>query len=536
MQRIKHSLLILAALWAFVLMPDIIYGLFNHNYQAGYDFKSIAITLVLMVFMMLSPTPRLNKIVLLVLALMQATQLMYFTYFGGFYSAFDMVLMMREMHDALIGFADGLKFMLPAFFLSMAFYALAYFTYNKLHKTSYTIRYIWVLFVLLLSLPFLQSLRSEASQKYQPNIAHSAVKNGLYSVSFFAARQIKIVVGLRKGMPSYEPYVATKGKAVDANIVMLMGESLSYYNMELYGYERNTNPDLMAYKDDPNFIYIPAISSAVSTRVSLTLFFNGVYEPNNTAHVSKMDTSLFRLAKQQGFNTHYITTQKNAGGLTYSFSLGDIDTWKENKHLLDYDGEYDNRLLLELQAMNLDYDQPQFITLHMRSTHGPYVDNYPKEQEVYPVEGQPYKDYMLNSYDNSVLYTQKVIADIYEFFKDSNKPTYIFFTPDHGELTGQDGRFGHNAVDIDMARVPFMFYGVNLPQTEIERIKSEIGCLSNHYLISQQIAKVLGFDIHNPNEEAGKYYLNGTDVFGEAGFMQYDLKQIQEQTCPQFAD
>jgi hypothetical protein len=24
-------------------------------------------------------------------------------------------------------------------------------------------------------------------------------------------------------------------------------------------------------------------------------------------------------------------------------------------------------------------------------------------------------------------------------------------------------------------------------------------------------------------------------VFGEAGFMQYDLKEIQEQTCPEFA-
>ncbi|MAA73047.1 MAG: DcaA [Bermanella sp.] len=535
MQKIKHSLLILAALWAFVIMPDVIYGLFNHNYLSGYDFKSIVITLVLMVFMLLSPTPKFNKAVLLILALMQATQLMYFTYFGGFYSAFDMVLMTHETHDALIGFADGLKFMLPAFFLSMAFYGLAYFTYNRFYKTSFTVPYIWVLFALLLTLPFLQSLRSEASQKYQPNIAHSAVKNGLYSVSFFTARQLKILAGLRKEMPSYEPYQITKNQPADANVVVLMGESLSYYNMALYGYERDTNPDLMKYKDDPNFFFTPAISSAVSTRVSLSLFFNTVYEPNNTAHISKMDTALFRLAKRQGYETHYITTQKNAGGLTYSFSLGDIDSWKENKHLLDYEGEYDDRLLLELKSMNLDYDKPQFITLHMRSTHGPYVDNYPKSQEVYPVEGQPYETYMLNSYDNSVLYTQKVIADIYEFFKDSGKPTYIFFTPDHGELTGQGGRFGHNAVDIDMARVPFMFFGGGLDQAEISRLKNELGCMPNHYLISLQVAKVLGYDILNPNEEMGKYYLNGTDVFGEAGYMQYDLKEIQEQTCPEFA-
>ncbi|MFK3872846.1 phosphoethanolamine transferase [Pseudoalteromonas rhizosphaerae] len=535
MQQFKHTLLTLLALWAFALMPDVIYGLFNHNYLAGYNFKSIIITLLLMVFLLLSRTPKLNNIVLLIMALMQASELMYFQYFGGFYSAFDMVLMMGEMHDALIGFADGLKFMLPAFFLSMAFYGLAYFTYNKYHKTSFTVPYISVFFVLLLTLPFLQSLGSKSSQKYQPNIAHSAMKNGLYSVSFFSARQLKMILGLRKEMPSYQPYQLSKGEPADANIVILMGESLSYYNMGLYGYQRDTTPDLMPYKQDPNFFYLPAISSAVSTRVSLSLFFNTVYEPNNAVHISKMDTALFRLAKRQGFETHYITTQKNAGGLTYAFSLGDIDTWKEDKHLDQFDGDYDDRLLLELNSMNLDYNKPQFITLHMRSAHAPYVANYPKTQEVYPVDEQPYEKYMLNSYDNSVLYTQKVIANIYEFFKDSGKPTYIFFTPDHGELTGQDGRFGHNAVDMDIARVPFMFYGVDIPKNEITRIKKELGCMPNHYLISLQVAKVLGYDIKNPNEEQGKYYLNGTDVFGEAGFMQYDLKQIQDKTCPEFS-
>jgi len=39
-----------------------------------------------------------------------------------------------------------------------------------------------------------------------------------------------------------------------------------------------------------------------------------------------MDTALFRLAKQAGFQTHYLTTQKNAGGLSYSFSIADIDS------------------------------------------------------------------------------------------------------------------------------------------------------------------------------------------------------------------
>ncbi len=534
MQKLKYSFVVLIALWALVLLPDILYGLLNTNYLAGFDTKSISITLILMTLLSLSRTPKLNVILILILAWMQVSQIMYFQYFGGFYSAFDIVLMMAETRDAAMAFMDALKFMVTPFLITLGFTILAIKVYKKYQSEIITLPYISVVMVLLFSLPFLQSLRSEASQKYQPNIAHSSVKNGLYSLSFFSARQIKLGLGLRKEMPSYKPYEIKQIDPVKANVVMLMGESLSYYNMGLYGYERQTTPDLMLYKADENFFYLPAISSAVSTRVSLALFFNTVYEPNNAAHISKMDTALYRLAKKSGFDTHYITTQKNAGGLTYSFSLGDIDTWKEDKHLGDYEGRYDNRLLLELKSMNLDFNKAQFITLHMRSAHGPYVDNYPKEQEVYPADGLPYKKYMLNTYDNSVHYTQKVIVDIYEFFKDSNKPTYIFFTPDHGELMGQGGRFGHNAVDIDMARVPFMFYGVNIEQEKIKRLKDNLGCMPNHYLISLEIARVLGYEITNPNEERDIYYLNGTDVFGEAGFMKYSLTEIQRETCPSF--
>ena len=531
MQKIKPTLLVLLSLWALVLLPDVILGLFNGNYLAGYDAKSITITMLIMLFLMLSRTPKLNVVLLLCLALMQATQTMYFQYFGGFYSAFDMLLMLDELHDAVIGFADGFRVMVLPLMITVFFYAVAHFTYKKYQANIVTLPYISILLVLVFTLPFLQSLRSESSQKYQPNIAHSSVKNGLYSASYFMAHQLKTALGFRKAMPVYLPYEVSSHGAQNANVVMIMGESLSQFNMGLFGYERDTTPDLTPYISNSSFFHIPAISSAVSTRVSLALFFNTVYEPNNATHLSKMDTALFKLAKKSGFNTHYITTQKNAGGLTYSFSLADIDTWKEDKHLSHYEGEYDNRLLLELESMKLDYSQPQFVTLHMRSAHVPYVDNYPAEQATFPVEGLDFDQYMVNSYDNSVLYTQKVIADIYKHFEKTGKPTYIFFVPDHGELLGQGGRFGHNAVDIDMAKVPFLFYGANLPQSKVDEVKTELGCLSNHYLISKEIASVLGFSIENPNQEEGIYYLNGTDVFGEAGFLKYELETIAKQEC-----
>ncbi len=530
-QKIKRTIFVLAVLWAFVLLPDIIYGLFDSNYIAGLDAKSAAISVLLVTLLMFSRTPRLNLVVLSLFFIWQSSQLMYFQYYGAFYSAFDMGLIFGEAYDALFGFLDVIQFLVIPWSLSAVFFAAAFYSYRRLHKDIVTVPYISVLFVLLMLVPLLQSIKSQSSQKFQPNIAHSSLKNGFYSYSYFFAREGKILLGMQNPTTTYLPYEVVKKPVVDANVVVIMGESLSYMNMGLFGYKRNTTPDLTPYLANEKFIYKPSISSAVSTRVSLALFFNTVYEPDNVAHISHMDTALFKLAKQSGFNTHYITTQKNAGGLTYSFSPSHIDSWQEDKHLSRFESTYDDRLLMALDEMKLDYSKPQFITLHMRSTHTPYVENYPKSQEVYPVEGKGYEDYMINSYDNSVLYTQKVIADIYQFFEDTNKPTYIFFTSDHGELMGQGGRFGHNAVDLDIARVPFLFYGANLPQSDIQTIDKELGCIPNHYTISKQVANVLGYEITNPNEKAGEYFLNGVDAFGAAGFLKYQQAELELTSC-----
>ena len=92
-------------------------------------------------------------------------------------------------------------------------------------------------------------------------------------------------------------------------------------------------------------------------------------------------------------------------------------------------------------------------------------------------------------------------------------------------------RSPHNAVDLDIARIPFLFYGANLTQHKINEIDHRLGCMTNHYLISKEIAQVLGYNIMNPNENKDEYFLNGTDVFGEAGYMKYNLKKQRSVTC-----
>lgn len=527
----QYNLYVFFSVVAFLFVPDFIYSLVNSSYLAGFALRNLAVAGLIAFLLTWSKGKKFGVGMLLLLFLMQATQLAHYQYFGVFYSAFDIALMFKEMRDTFTSFADIFSFFVKPILLSFCFFVIALWVFLKNYHKTKKIPYLTLIFVLALCVPFLQSLRAKASQKFQPNVAEFAIKNSLYSVSYFGAREIKMAMGKTQAMPSYLPYEVNKGEAKKANIVILMGESTSYLNMGSFGYHRDTTPDITPYLDDANFFQLPAISSAVSTRVSLALFYNLIYEPNNAAAIGAMEHSLYRLAKQQGFNTYYITTQMNAGGLTYSFSLKDIDLWMENSDLGKYQGDYDNRLLLALKDQKLDYSQPNFITLHMRSAHGPYIKNYPREEAYYPDEGVSEVEYIVNTYDNSIRYTQKRIAEIYQYFKQQGQPTYIFFVPDHGETMGVDGRYGHNTVKLDSAQVPIFFYGVNVPQEEINQLKTNLGCLTNHYLVGKEVAKLLGYEITNPNEEADLYYMNGTDAFGEAGYTSYRLSEQREALC-----
>lgn len=516
---------------AFCYLPDFIYGLLNSAYLTSTNSKSFFIAVLLSVFITLI-RPLVFKIGALVfLFLLQATQLANFQYFGGLYSAYDMVLMTHELHDTLINIQDAFWHLMMPVAFSLAFLLIAIFGVRICYHKSYTVPYLNWVFVLVLLVPFLQSLKSNASQKFQPNLTHLSIKNGLYSVSFFTAYQVKLVLGKGKVFPEYQDYVVQPIEGKKNNVVVLMGESTSYVHMGIFGYERDTTPDLTPYVKSPRFIMLPALASAVSTRVSLALFYNVVYEPDNAKLIGSMNNSLYRLAKQQGYNTYYISTQKNAGGLTYSFSVRDIDVWKDDADLSHYESEYDDRLLMELKAQNIDYTKPNFITLHMRSAHGPYIANYPRDQVHYPDQEVGYHDYMVNTYDNSIRYTQKVIADIYAYFDSIGEPVYIFYVPDHGEVLGIDGRYGHNSLYLDNAKVPFLFYGVGIDEAEISTIKNTLGCLTNHYEVSKLVARYLGYAITNPNEKNDIYYMNGVDAFGEAGYLQYSMSDSRAKFC-----
>jgi membrane-anchored protein YejM (alkaline phosphatase superfamily) len=250
------------------------------------------------------------------------------------------------------------------------------------------------------------------------------------------------------------------------------------------------------------------------------MFYNVQREPGNFRHMIRMESSLFRFAKQQGFSTHYVSSQ-TANLATY---VGEryIDHFVTKEDMEVSMATRKDRVLVDA-LKNIDLSQRNFIVLHQRSSHSPYDQQYPPEFARYPLGGADYVDFTTNSYDNAVSFTDEVVAEIIDHLKaHSQGRTLLVFTADHSELLGEGGKYGHTHLQIETARVPLMVYGKNLGPDVQQRLYG----LSQptHYEIGKEISAILGYRVVNPNEEPGIYYVNGPDIGGRAGYMTIDKR------------
>ena len=102
--------------------------------------------------------------------------------------------------------------------------------------------------------------------------------------------------------------------------------------------------------------------------------------------------------------------------------------------------------------------------------------------------------------------------------KKHHKNFVIYFTSDHGEMMGfpdEHGIYGHSQLVWGDTYVPFIYYSDKYEKNLTKPIY-------NHYLISKMLTRDLGYKIINPNEN-GSYFVNGVNIDGSAGWMEYNL-------------
>jgi len=234
---------------------------------------------------------------------------------------------------------------------------------------------------------------------------------------------------------SHAKNVQITGKVVASDnlvVVLAIGESSRRKNFSLYGYQRQkTNPELETI-DGLHLL------NGIATRGSTIYALPKILEKDGV----KLPAVVSKLGVPTSCLVNY-TLYDNCA------AVGEIAA-----HDCGHGGKcYDEDVIPLLRDNLRNYTAGyRFIVLHFGGgSHGPiYSDRYPAEfQRFKPmcndadVANQCTREQLYNSYDDTILYVDHVVAQAIRTLDESHAPYVFIYLSDHGESLLEDGRMFH---------------------------------------------------------------------------------------------
>lgn len=241
----------------------------------------------------------------------------------------------------------------------------------------------------------------------------------------------------------------------DSTIVILVfGESARSSNFSLNGYFRNTNP-LLAKRE-----HVYSLPNIYSEYTYTSRSLAHILTRADSLHTERafQEYSFISLFKKSGYRTEWISNQNPSEG--YVFFMNECDTIiyaHPEKTVYNFNEWYDEDLLPFVQS-NLEKNyKNSLLILHTIGSHWYYNNHYHPDFEVFQptttsrVITQNTSDEIINSYDNTIVYTDYFLNELIKMLED--KTALLIYISDHGELLGEDGKWLH-AIDHDALKHP----------------------------------------------------------------------------------
>lgn len=230
--------------------------------------------------------------------------------------------------------------------------------------------------------------------------------------------------------------------------VMVVGETARAANWGLNGYARQTTPELAAL-DVMNFSDVT--SCGTNTEVSVPCMFSTYGRRNYDEAAIRNHESLLHIIDHAGIKTIWRDNQGGCKGVCDGLEQQRLDNSK-NADFCDGERCLDEILLDGMDVdIKKDKNKNLFVVLHQLGSHGPaYYRRYPPEMRKFIPTcdssklGKCSTEEVVNTYDNTVLYTDHFLAKTIEFLKkQGDYNTAMLYVSDHGESLGEKGIFLH---------------------------------------------------------------------------------------------
>lgn len=237
-------------------------------------------------------------------------------------------------------------------------------------------------------------------------------------------------------------------------MVLVVGETARAESFSLNGYAKNTNPELSKL-DIINFSQVSSCGTA--TAVSVPCMFSGMPRTDYDEQLASHREGLLDIAQRAGYKVTWIDNNSGCKGTCNRVEQYQIPQ-KLKEKWCNKDGECHDEILIDslnayLAAIPHTDKTPRLIVLHQMGSHGPAY--YERSTAAF----QPFKPScdsnaiqgcsrteLLNSYDNSIVYTDHVLSSLIQQLKANTMyQTGFWYLSDHGESTGEHGLYLHGS-------------------------------------------------------------------------------------------
>lgn len=255
----------------------------------------------------------------------------------------------------------------------------------------------------------------------------------------------------------------------DLQVVVVVGESARWDHFGVLGHHRPTTPRLQAEQAQGRLAAFRATACDTSTKLSLACMFvraEGV-RPGDGLHRRDeiLEQPVFAVLRTLGFTIDLFAMQGEAGFYQRVhpdfYKLREVIAAEAGAGVPELDG-----LLLPQLERTLAQRGPgrRAIVLHTKGSHYLYSQRYPAEQArwqpVCDMENRfCSRDELLNAYDNSILYTDRVLGELFDLLRE--RRALVLYTSDHGESIGENSHFHATPRAIappEQLRVPLLLW------------------------------------------------------------------------------
>jgi glucan phosphoethanolaminetransferase (alkaline phosphatase superfamily) len=259
--------------------------------------------------------------------------------------------------------------------------------------------------------------------------------------------------------------------------VLVIGESSARDHWQLFGYRRPTNPELSKLT---NLVPIRRmVTSWPETIAAVPVMLTR--KPIISNQPGWKEPSFLPAMQEAGYETWWISNQYPIGVTDspvamYAYEAQHV-VWLNRTSSVNESGAYDGDLVAAVRRALQSSGRDMFIVLHMMGSHNDYDDRYPPQFERFkPVFSDEHGHVIheinvRNSYDNSILYTDHVLAKLIGVLKQSGAVAALWYESDHGEVlpSGTCRRMGHGIGTWHEFEIPALFwysdtYGSEFPR------------------------------------------------------------------------